>query len=380
MPTRDFDNGVGVPIQEAVYEFQWPAIDAIVAGRSAIDLTGLRLATGGEADDFLRAYGFEPEDPADAPELEKVAELAAAFIEGTLLPYGDLKALPSNLPRDYRELLLLASTPDHPLRDWACAFLRVSHAVVHARYAELVDLLDPASDQIFARFKAHLRERSEGSVISDGEITIPLVRCDFKPRKPWESILLKLLHKHDAVAQEIYDHLGVRFVVPDKAYALLLLKYFRIHNIFSIPNIKPSRSVNTLVDLPDFKASFAELDDAYQAGELTFKEFTQAVHRLGKTPDAAHARNPHTSGGYQTIQFTVRSLVRIPYEAGFRRVLVPFEVQIMDAEGFEKTQAGEADHAAYRERQRQAVCKRVFPWHARVGEALTARVAPPRTP
>lgn len=377
MPTRDFDKGVGVPIQEAVYEFQWGAIDAIVAGRSAIDLPGLRIATPQEADDFTRAYGFEPEDAADQAEMRKLADLAAAFIEGTLLPYGDLKALPSALPRDYRQLLLLASTPDHDLRDWACAFLRVTHAVTHARYAELVDVVEPAGEQIFARFKAHLREGSAGTFVSDGEITIPLVRCDFKPRKPWESILLKLLHKHDAVAQEIYDHLGLRFVVPDKAYALLLLKYFMMHNVFPIPNIKPSRSVNTLVDLEDFRAGFEDLDAAYQGGELNFKEFTQAVHRQGKTPDAAHARNPHSASLYQTMQFTIRSLVRIPYGGGYRRVLVPFEVQIMDAEAYARIQEGEANHAAYRERQRQAVCKRVFPWHAPVAEARTARFSGP---
>ena len=48
------------------------------------------------------------------------------------------------------------------------------------------------------------------------------------------------------------------------------------------------------------------------------------------------------------------------------RAFVPFEVQIMDEAAYDATQAGAAAHQAYRVRQRLAVCKRVFAWHADV--------------
>lgn len=369
------DNVVGVPVNDPVYHFPWQVLEAIIAGRSAIDLSGLRMSTHEEALDFLHAYGFDPERPDDAEEMAAIHDQAMRFVREVLLPYGELEDVPAELPRDYLELVLLASTGDHPLRDWACSFLRVSHAVVHARYAADRAFMSTARAQIFERFSNHLKVGPSGMMLSDGEMHIPLLRCDFKAEKPWESLVLKLLHKADNVAQEVYDRLGVRFVTPDKAYALLLLKYMRAHNIFAYPNIKPSRSVNTLVDLDAFRVEFEELESAYAAGELTFKEFTAGVHRLGGTPDAEHARNPHSATDYQAIQFTARALVRMELEGQVTRTFVPFEVQIMDAEAYESTQLGTAAHQAYRARQRLAVCHRVFPWAARppIG-GLTQRV------
>jgi uncharacterized protein (TIGR04562 family) len=356
------DPMAGVPIHDPVYHFPWQVLDAVIAGRSAIDLRGLRISTPGEARDFLSAYGFDTADAYDAAEMDEVCRQTASFIRDVLLPYEGLTDVPADLPTRYEDLLLVVSTSDHPLRDWACSFLRVSHAVVHARYSQNQEILAEARRQVFERFSTHLKVSQSGMLVSDGEMHVPLLRCDFKPEKPWESLVLKLLHKVDNVAQEVYDHLGVRFVTPDKAYALLLLKYFRQHNVFAFANVKPSRSVNTLVDLKAFRAGFEELEEAYHHGELSFKEFTRGVHRLGDSPDAAHERNPHSASQYQTIQFTARALVRLPMGSHLTRTFVPFEVQIMDEAAYKDSQTGEASHQAYRTRQRLAVCKRVFPW------------------
>jgi uncharacterized protein (TIGR04562 family) len=369
------DQLIGVPVHDPVYHFPWQVLDAIIAGRSAIDLRGLRIATPNEATNFLSAYGFDVDDAVDRAEMDEVYRQASCFIRETLLPYEGLTDIPEALPTTYPDLLLVAATSDHPLRDWACSFLRVSHAVVHARYSQNPEVLAEARRQVFERFSAHLKVTQNGMLVSDGEMHIPLLRCDFKPEKPWESLVLKLLHKVDNVAQEVYDHLGVRFVTPDKAYALLLLKYFRYHNVFAFANVKPSRSVNTLVDLKEFRARFEELEEGYHHGELSFKEFTRGVHRLGGTPDNAHDRNPHSASQYQTIQFTARALVKLPLSTGVSRTFVPFEVQIMDEEAFHECQSGQASHQAYRLRQRLAVSKRVFPWL----ETLMARDSAPPT-
>lgn len=356
------DNVVGVPIHDPVYHFPWQVLDAIIAGRSAIDLKGLRISTPDEACDFLVAYGLDPDDPSDAAELHEVFAQARVFIREELLPLANERDRLDELPDDYAQVLLMASTSAHPLRDWACTFLRVSHAVVHARFSRDADVQAAARVQIFERFSAHLKVGTSGMIVSDGEMHIPLLRCDFKAEKPWASLVLKLLHKVDSVAQEVYDHLGVRFVTPDKAYALLLLKYFRQHNVFAFANVKPSRSVNTLIDVRAFRTAFERLEEDYHAGELTFKEFTSAVHRLGEPPHGENDRNPHSASDYQTIQFTARALVRVPTPQGLRRVFVPFEVQIMDAEAYAGIQQGAATHEAYRRRQREAVYRRVFPW------------------
>jgi len=362
IPRDDF---AGSPISDPVYKFPWQTLGSIVEGRSVIDLVGLRVSTREAALDNLRAYGLEPEDPLDAAELSEVASQTVQFITNTLLPWRGLEAIPGDLPVTFPELILLASTPDHPARNWACSFLKVAHAVAHARYAQDPALLKAARSQIFERFSAHLKLGQSRMLISDGEVIIPLLRCDFKPEKPWESLVLKLLHKVDSVAQEVYDHLGVRFVTPDKAYALLLLKYLRVNNVFAYPNVKPSRSVNTLIDMAAFQKAFDELDEAYRQGDMTFKEFTTAVHQLDTPPAREHERNPHSASTYQTMQFTARALVKVVRGEVVQRAFIPFEVQIMDAAAFEGNQAGAAAHHEYRVRQREAVCERVFPWAIR---------------
>lgn len=359
---------IGVPVNDPTYHFPWMVLDAIVAGRSAIDLPALRIPTREAARSFEMAYGLNPDDELDAIEMDAIWHRTAAFIHNSLLPYGTETRIPE-LPRSYEEILLLSSTEEHPLRDWACSFLKVTHAVVHARYSQNPEVLSAARQQVFDRFSAHLKVAPTGMVVTDGEMHIPLIRCDFKAEKPWESLVLKLLHKADNVAQEIYDHLGVRFVVPDKAYALLLLKYFRYHDVFAFPNVKPSRSINTLLDLKDFREAFEELEEAYHHGEIGFKEFTAGVHRLGKPPAQGEGRNPHSANEYQTMQFTARALVRTGKGAGTYRTFVPFEVQIMDEAAYTRTLSGAADHGAYRVRQRLAVCRRVFPWVKVEGEA-----------
>jgi uncharacterized protein (TIGR04562 family) len=83
---------------------------------------------------------------------------------------------------------------------------------------------------------------------------------------------------------------------------------------------------------------------------------------LGRIPGSENANNPHSSSGYQTIQFTARALVRTTTPSGPARTFVPFEVQIMDEEAYRKSQEGLANHEAYRQRQRFTVSRRVFPW------------------
>ncbi|MEB3197212.1 MAG: TIGR04552 family protein [Candidatus Sericytochromatia bacterium] len=352
----------GSPISDPVYRFPWQTLESIVEGRSVIDLDGLRVSTREAACEFLRAYGLDPDEPTDQVELVQIAAQTKHFIEDVLLPWRGLERLPVDFPQQFGDLLLLASTPDHAWRNWACSFLRVAHAVAHARFSHDPILIAAARQQIFDRFSEHLKLGQARMLVTDGEMVIPLLRCDFKPEKPWESLVLKLLHKVDSVAQEIYDHLGVRFVTPDKAYALLLLKYLRVNNVFAYPNVKPSRSINTLVDLPAFRRAFDELEEAYHQGELSFKEFTSSVHQLGVAPEREHERNPHSSTDYRTMQFTARALVRLVRGGVVQRAFIPFEVQIMDAAAFAQNQEGTTAHHAYRIRQREAVCERVFPW------------------
>ncbi|MDB5096980.1 MAG: hypothetical protein JWM80_1401, partial [Cyanobacteria bacterium RYN_339] len=80
------DHVLGRAVNDPIYHFPWSQLDAIIAGRSAIDLTGLRIGTREAARGFEAAYGFDPDDMMDRAELAEVRRRAARFIEEVLLP------------------------------------------------------------------------------------------------------------------------------------------------------------------------------------------------------------------------------------------------------------------------------------------------------
>lgn len=353
-------------VEEPAYHFPWPLLDAVMAGRSAIDLDHLAVNDPEQAYAFIQGYGFEPTDPEDARELAEVLRQSRLFMQEYLLPYGELTTVPEGLESSWEALLLQASQPAHPMSRWSCSFLRVAHAVCHGRYIEEQAFLGAARDLVFSRFKAHIRQTATGLYLGDAYLEIPLLRLDFKPEKPWQSIVLKLLQKPDSVAQEIYDHIGVRLVTPDLAYALLAVKYLRSRHVFSFPHVKPSRSVNTLVDVAAFREGFDALRAAFKAGEIDETEFHSRVHALHCTPKRQRKRvNPHSSDNYRAIQFTCRVMVKIQLQDGrVQRSFLPFEVQIMDAAAYNDAQQGAGSYASYKERQRLTACQRIFPWAA----------------
>lgn len=351
-------------VEEPAYHFPWPLLDAVMAGRSAIDLDHLAIHDREQALAFIRAYGFEPADPGDARDMAEVMALTRLFIDEQLLPYGGLTTVPDDLVGDWEDLLLQASQPMHPLSRWSCSFLRVAHAVCHGRYIEEQAFLGAARELVFSRFKSHIRQSATGLFLGDEHLAIPLLRLDLKPEKPWQSIVLKLLQKPDSVAQEIYDHIGVRLVTPDLAYALLAVKYLRSRHVFSFPHVKPSRSVNTLVDVAAFREGFEALRKAYKAGQLDETAFHSQVHALHCTPKRPRKRaNPHSGDSYRAIQFTCRVMVKIELQDGrVQRSFLPFEVQIMDMAAYNDAQHGAGSYASYKERQKRTACQRIFPW------------------
>ena len=75
---------------------------------------------------------------------------------------------------------------------------------------------------------------------------IDLVAFETKPKKSRDSIILKLLHKPENVAEDIFDRVGMRFVTKTRLGSLQVVKFLKDKMIVMPPNIKPSRSRNTL--------------------------------------------------------------------------------------------------------------------------------------
>ncbi len=343
-------------------DFEWEILSSMVSGGSAIDLGRLAFGSEHEAEEFLAAYGFDPRDEDGQREIAKIIPLALRFLEEELLPVGPLTEVPPDLPHDPVQLLLIASQVEHPLRDWACSMLRVCHVVAHGLYLPGRERVADACAQVEQRIRQNLRYQGGVQYLGDIEI----VRLTFKTEKPWNSLLLKLLCKKDSVAEEIYDQVGCRFVTRTKLDALRVLRYMRENNLFAYPNVKPSRSHNTLIDLADFRRFMREAWTDLEMGRLTAEQLEAKVaaydHEPPTTPEFI-PRNPYSDQQYRSLQFTARILiVRKAPDGVVDRYFFPFEVQIMDQSAWERNMVGKSNHAAYRERQRGDARRRVFPW------------------
>ena len=343
----------------------WSSLGAMVSGGSAIDLPRLDLPDEAAAKAFLVGYGLDPDNDGDRGELARILPLSRQFMADVLLPWRGLDGLPPELPDRPEALLLSASRLTDPMRFWSCSVLRVAHAVAHALFLPGRDKVTDALAQVKSRFREYLREE-DGRTWLGG---IPLHAIWFKSGKPWNSLLLKLLCKKDNVAEEIYDHLGVRIVTRTKVEALEVVRFLRDNHVVPFPNVKPSRSHNSLIDLDGLEQHQTALWRDLEAGRIDLESFDRRLRVYSESPEMppARRRNPFSDADRRAIQFTARLLVRREDNGRIERFFFPFEVQIMDAQSWEESQMGRASHEEYRERQREDARRRVFPWAKALG-------------
>jgi uncharacterized protein (TIGR04562 family) len=113
--------------------------------------------------------------------------------------------------------------------------------------------------------------------------------------------------------------------------ALRVVKYLKDKMIIMPPNIKPSRSRNTLIQLDYFRTQLGdilgrfeqrgsqkEFQNGFQKEFREFKELDKEFNEeelISKLETAAHppsgnSENPHSSEFYRSIQFTCRQLIK----------------------------------------------------------------------
>jgi uncharacterized protein (TIGR04562 family) len=94
--------------------------------------------------------------------------------------------------------------------------------------------------------------------------------------------------------------------------------------------------------------------------DLFFKTF---LEKHKDDPEFFRKENAFSGDDYRFIKFISRKLIRIqiPGQKEAFSFFFPFEVQIVDQESVERIHSGPSDHHAYKERQRQAARKRLFP-------------------
>ncbi len=359
------------------YEMPWETLQAIVQGKSPIDLTSMPVNNREEAFSMVYNYGFDLNHPEDVAEIEGYFIEAVNFIEHRFLTptidWQGLGAAPSpteSLPvavresRDVLDLILIASQADHPHRPWACALLKVIHTLVFIQNSPLYKHHHQASETILSRFREILEPQNDDTVILHGQNRqLRLAAFEAKHHKPRESILIKLLCKKENVAENVWDLVGVRLVTFHPAEAVLAVDILREQKVLVFPNVIPSRSHNSLIDIEEFRK-------AYEVNLANLKQGIgnpDALEELIKTfplmpePEVSR-RNPMSSPHYRSLHITCRQLLRVKAPNGLTetRFAFPYEIQIMDHQNYLESKVGQGAHARYKLRQLVAARKRVL--------------------
>ncbi len=394
------------------YEFRWEVLDIIIGGKSSIDSNqGFQISTVEEADRFIRSYGYDLENPIEKAEAFGNYQESINFLRKYFLKPENPEGLRLEIPRriveltDLRELFLLASlhapgqqhdTNGLILRSWACSILKVMHTIAHIDQDLRTTYFADIQKQILDRFYRVIHRDADGHLYlgdkPDDPLRVDLVAFESKPKKSRDSTLLKLLHKPENVAEDIFDRVGLRFVTHTRLGALQVVKFLKDRMIVMPPNIKPSRSRNTLIDIDDFRNQMTDALLRVDHGELTEAGLRQELEMAAHAP-ASNPLNPHSSEFYRAIQFTSRQLIKLvnPLYQDLRELkqmgkgktlpdsaqqildrvdlkyvqreihfFYPFEVQVLDHKSFEENERGRSAHSEYKKSQLQTALRRVM--------------------
>ena len=383
----------------------------MLRGKSVIDSnSGLPLRTEEAADEFLWKYGYNLENPVERAEVYGNYHEALRFIRKYFLKPENPEGADLEVPRSFMELTdmrqLFVWSSDKSLGQatrtrWACGVLRVMHAISHLDKDLRHDYFPEIQKQIFDRFYKEIHSEGEALFLGDPRSpdSVRLEKFQTKPRKSRDSVILKLLHKKETLAEDVFDQIGLRFITHSRVDVVRVLKYLRDRYIVMAMNLRPSRSRNNLVDPLLYRRVWREVKHQVIRGELrsnaeverTLESSLSGGFRAGQ--QEIGESNPMSLESFQSIQFTCRQLIKYrnpAYEdvknlrshlqqnsqdeevirlldrldlaqlAKEQRFFYPYEVQIMDAENYREAESGQASHAVYKAAQMKKAMKRVL--------------------
>jgi uncharacterized protein (TIGR04552 family) len=164
------------------------------------------------------------------------------------------------------------------------------------------------------------------------------------------------LSKSDAHASAVYDKLRFRIVTRTKDDILPVLLYLSQH-LFPFNYVVPGESINTMFHMKSYVENDAHLRSLVPRTQVSVGD------------DLNTSDNQFSADTYGIIHFVVDLPVRVPdhildaapphIQALGPIVFGLCEFQMVDRETEERNELGDASHASYKERQRQAVMKRL---------------------
>ena len=322
------------------------AVRLILRGDSVVDWHRLHYTSEEEARDFLIAQEFRPEEPADRERLETIRDEAIAYLRRNF----DFPIPKPVAAASAEEILLLASGKGHR-QLCACTILKAMQIIHHLDGRELLFSI-PMSDQDVFHLVEEKVYRIIGGMLASG---FPITEF-IGGRKNKDSLYTKLLSKTATSASEIYDKLRFRIVTRSADDVLPVLLYLS-ERVFPFNYVMPGQSINTIFHFRSYcegKPHLRTLIKDCQAGvddELTTSD------------------NTFSAQNYRVIHFVVDLPVRLPAEIMDMAppaawplgpiIFVMCEFQIVDRETEAANELGDASHARYKERQKQAVMRRL---------------------
>lgn len=389
-------------------------------GRTLIDSLNLHIGGEERARQFLKNCGMDVDSKSQRAHLECLLGEAIHFMRHVLMTPEERVSLPvpgSILKNPDVKALLLTASDQHPRKHydrlWACSLLKIVNAIANLEHSGMLDDLHEAREQIFSRIRDHLlplpteRDAHKPALFShpSGD-KVTLAHVDWKEEKSRSSLILKLIHKSESLSDDVFDYIGVRFVVKNRHEIPTLLDALIKKDIIIPHQVIPSRTKNNLIDIDKGKRVLKLAKDLAGHGELTAEEYRESRRNVDWTPEglAMHQvrSNRFSSSHYRSVQLTVRHLVRLRNPAhraliamtahwdqnqtGFGRPLhlleslipaenvrfFPLEIQIMDQESYEDSKFGPSSHERYKASQLKAARKKILGALVSIPESVLA--------
>jgi uncharacterized protein (TIGR04552 family) len=334
---------------KSTYEFNLHDVESvrlILRGASVIDWHRLNFNDAVGVRRFIRDHEFDPDDEKDRAYTEGIKSQAIAYLRRNFA-----FAIPKPIETASLEELLLVAAGHGHRQQCACAILKVMHIINHLAGRELLFRLPVADRDLF-----HLVEekvyRIVGTMLSDG---FPITEF-VGGRKNLDSTYTKLLSKAESTAAAVYDKLRFRIVTRTREDLLPVLLYLS-ERLFPFNYVVPQQSTNTIFHFR-----------SYCEGHPHLRSMVDKFQ--GEVDDALTLGDNHFSAPtYRVIHFVADVPVRVP--PSFMQLAPPgseplgpvvyllCEFQLVDAETEASNEAGEASHSAYKQRQRDAVFRRL---------------------
>lgn len=393
------------------YKLSWEVLNVFMEGASPLEFQSFigQLKNEDQVAPFLTGYGFDLDNPIHRAELFGTYQESLQFIKRYFLKEGNPDGLDLQMPHELsmiteiKQLLILATKAQSDGKKievalWAGIVLKVMHTFLHADKDLRHRYFSAIQTQVLDRLYRYIHRTEEGDLFlgtPKEKFQVPLADFQTKSKKTRESIIIKLLHKKENVAEELFDRIGVRFITKNKFDALRVIKFLVDHYITIPHNIKPSRSINTLVDMKRLPIEMQKLYSKTKTEKITSEEYyleAQKITEACSYHGDKTSENKHSLKEYRAIHFTYRQLVKYtnPFMYEFTKVknwakdnkenpasamilkldtstisrdvtfFYPFEVQVTDNESHQQNTLGEASHHEYKSSQIKSAIKRIF--------------------